>query len=123
MPPFTLTCLLAEQVCWADETQQQLTLLLLLQQVDEAIPLLVAQDKTPAFHKLVQGLKAVHLPRNQGLKVQPANLSKPKQEAAPAQQVSTYFNSLLRHAIVTSCDLPARLFADAQFWLAPQSSC
>ena len=60
-----------------------------MQQVDEAIPLLVAQDKNPAFHKVVSGLKAVHPPRNpQGLRVQPANLTKPKQDAAPVQQVS-----------------------------------
>ncbi|KAL3141324.1 hypothetical protein ABBQ32_004910 [Trebouxia sp. C0010 RCD-2024] len=56
-------------------------------QVDEAVPLLVAQDKNPAFHKVVSGLKAVHPPRNpMGLRVQPANLTKPKQEAAPVQQ-------------------------------------
>ena len=61
----------------------------LVQQVDEAIPLLVAQDKNPAFHKVVSGLKAVHPPRNpQGLRVQPANLTKPKQDVAPVQQVS-----------------------------------
>ena len=60
-----------------------------LQQVDEAVPLLVAQDKNPAFHKVVSGLKAVHPPRNpMGLRVQPANLTKPKQETAPVQQVS-----------------------------------
>ena len=60
-----------------------------LQQVDEAVPLLVAQDKNPAFHKVVSGLKAVHPPRNPvGLRVQPANLTKPKQETAPVQQVS-----------------------------------
>ena len=59
-----------------------------MQQVHEAIPLLVSQDKNPAFHKVVQGLKAVHPPRNVGgLKIQPANLNKPKQEAAPMQQV------------------------------------
>ena len=59
-----------------------------VQQVDEAIPLLVAQDKNPAFHKVVSGLKAVHPPRNpQGLRVQPANLTKPKQDAALVQQV------------------------------------
>ena len=61
----------------------------MVQQVDEAIPMLVAQDKNPAFHKVVSGLKAVHPPRNpQGLRVQPANLTKPKQDAAPVQQVS-----------------------------------
>lgn len=58
--------------------------------MDEAVPLLVAQDKNPAFHKVVSGLKAVHPPRNpMGLRVQPANLTKPKQEAAPVQQVSS----------------------------------
>ena len=51
--------------------------------------MLVAQDKNPAFHKVVSGLKAVHPPRNpQGLRVQPAHLTKPKQDAAPVQQVS-----------------------------------
>ena len=60
----------------------------LVQQVDDAIPLLTAQDKNPAFHKVVLGLKAVHPPRNpMGLRVQPANLTKSKQEAAPVQQV------------------------------------
>lgn len=47
--------------------------------MDEAIPLLVAQDKNPAFHKVVQGLKAVHPPRNVGFRVQPALLAKPSQ--------------------------------------------
>ena len=62
-----------------------------LQQVDEAVPLLVSQDKNPAFHKVVLGLKAVHPPRNMGgLRTQPANLIKPKQEAAPVQQVSIF---------------------------------
>ncbi|KAL0038273.1 hypothetical protein WJX77_000069 [Trebouxia sp. C0004] len=56
-------------------------------QVDEAVPLLVSQDKNPAFHKVVSGLKAVHPPRNVGgLRIQPINLLKPKQEAAPVQQ-------------------------------------
>jgi len=59
--------------------------------VDEAVPLLVSQDKNPAFHKVVSGLKAVHPPRNVGgLRIQPINLLKPKQEAAPVQQVATY---------------------------------
>lgn len=61
-----------------------------MQQVDQAMALLVAQDKSPAFHKLVQGLKAVHPPRNVGgLRIQPANLTKAKQDAVPVQQVST----------------------------------
>ena len=59
--------------------------------MDEAVPLLVSQDKNPAFHKVVSGLKAVHPPRNVGgLRIQPINLLKPKQEAAPVQQVAIY---------------------------------
>jgi len=62
-----------------------------VQQVDEAVALLVSQDKNPAFHKVVSGLKAVHPPRNVGgLRIQPINLLKPKQEAAPVQQVAIY---------------------------------
>ena len=57
--------------------------------------MLVAQDKNPAFHKVVSGLKAVHPPRNpMGLRIQPANLTKPKQEAALAQQVSSDCHAL-----------------------------
>ena len=71
-----------------------------MQQVDEAVALLVSQDKNPAFHKVVSGLKAVHPPRNVGgLRIQPINLLKPKQEAAPVQQVAIYLtgtNKLLR---------------------------
>ena len=51
----------------------------------------MSQDRNPAFHKVVSGLKAVHPPRNVGgLRIQPINLLKPKQEAAPVQQVAIY---------------------------------
>ena len=76
------------------------------QQVDEAVPLLVAQDKNPVFHKVVSGLKAVHPPRNpMGLRVQPLNLTKAKQEAAPLQQVSS------------SCTPPVQQSFFHSFWI------
>lgn len=69
--------------------------------MDEAVALLVSQDKNPAFHKVVSGLKAVHPPRNVGgLRIQPINLLKAKQEAAPVQQVAM-------HLTVTKATAPS----------------
>lgn len=60
-----------------------------VQQVDEAVPILASMDKEQNFRKAVSSLKAVHPPRNAGNKILPANLAKPKQEAAPVQAVIT----------------------------------
>lgn len=66
-----------------------------MQQVDEAVPVLASMDKDQNFRKAVSSLKAVHPPRNAGNKILPANMLKPKQEAAPVQTVIVLLSLLL----------------------------